>query len=214
MCHNKGWHIPISSCLSESWAVSVEACWYVTWKTIQRSSVNCVFIWFKVLVHPLFLASKSEQSPICICVCVWERERESEQNFSSLYTPSINWTVQSQSHIATDGKSWCRAPSRAHDQKFITVWQLRTSFCGAPSLTWGWVCFFFCICCWPLPAQSSSGPSPSGLATMFYCLIWDFPFCRLLRLAGSRWRYSTPPPHGDKLDCQSQSQIYIATDGQ
>jgi hypothetical protein len=26
--------------------------------------------------------------------------------------------------------------------------------------------------------------------------IWDFPFRRLLRLAGSRWRYSTPPPHG------------------
>jgi hypothetical protein len=23
---------------------------------------------------------------------------------------------------------------------------------------------------------------------------WDFPFRRLLRLAGSRWRYSTPPP--------------------
>jgi hypothetical protein len=26
--------------------------------------------------------------------------------------------------------------------------------------------------------------------------IQDFPLCRLLRLAGSRWRYSTPPPHG------------------
>jgi hypothetical protein len=26
--------------------------------------------------------------------------------------------------------------------------------------------------------------------------IRDFPFRRLLRLAGSRWRYSTPPPHG------------------
>jgi hypothetical protein len=25
--------------------------------------------------------------------------------------------------------------------------------------------------------------------------IWDFPFRRLLRLAGLRWRYSTPPPH-------------------
>jgi hypothetical protein len=25
--------------------------------------------------------------------------------------------------------------------------------------------------------------------------IWDFPFRRLLRLAGSRWRYSTPPRH-------------------
>jgi hypothetical protein len=26
--------------------------------------------------------------------------------------------------------------------------------------------------------------------------IQDFPLRRLLRLAGSRWRYSTPPPHG------------------
>jgi hypothetical protein len=26
--------------------------------------------------------------------------------------------------------------------------------------------------------------------------IRDFPFSRLLRLAGLRWRYSTPPPHG------------------
>jgi hypothetical protein len=30
--------------------------------------------------------------------------------------------------------------------------------------------------------------------------IWDFPFRRLLRLAGLRWRYSTPPPHGLKLN--------------
>jgi hypothetical protein len=39
---------------------------------------------------------------------------------------------QIQSHIATDGqpvsKSWCRAPSGAHDQLCITVWQLR--FCS------------------------------------------------------------------------------------
>jgi hypothetical protein len=26
--------------------------------------------------------------------------------------------------------------------------------------------------------------------------IWDLPFRRPIRLAGSRWRYSTPPPHG------------------
>jgi hypothetical protein len=31
----------------------------------------------------------------------------------------------------------------------------------------------FCICCWPLPAQSSSGPSPLGLATIFYCLRFE-----------------------------------------
>jgi hypothetical protein len=31
----------------------------------------------------------------------------------------------------------------------------------------------FCICCWPLPAQSFSGPSPVGLATIFYCLRFE-----------------------------------------
>jgi hypothetical protein len=50
---------------------------------------------------------------------------------------------QSQSHIATDGqsisKSW-----------FITLWQLRSCFSEAPSLTRGRVCLF--ICSWPSPA--------------------------------------------------------------
>jgi hypothetical protein len=31
----------------------------------------------------------------------------------------------------------------------------------------------FCICCWSLPAQSFSGPSPSRLATVFYCLWFE-----------------------------------------
>jgi hypothetical protein len=31
----------------------------------------------------------------------------------------------------------------------------------------------FCICYWPLPAQSSSGPSLLGLATIFYCLRFE-----------------------------------------
>jgi hypothetical protein len=52
-----------------------------------------------------------------------------------------------------------------------------------------------CNCYWPSPAQSFSGPSPLGL---LLSQIRDFPFRRLLRLAGLRWRYSTPPPHGIK----------------
>jgi hypothetical protein len=77
-------------------------------------------------------------------------------------------------------------------------------------------------CCWSSPAQSFSGPSPSGLMITFYCLRFEtlptwwarsphlyspgtgwpsytpdigFLFRRLLRLAGLRWRYSTPPPY-------------------
>jgi hypothetical protein len=50
---------------------------------------------------------------------------------------------------ATDGqsisKSWCRAPSVAHEQIFITLWQLRSCFCGAPSLTRGRVCLSYML---------------------------------------------------------------------
>jgi hypothetical protein len=31
----------------------------------------------------------------------------------------------------------------------------------------------FCICCWSLPAQSFSGPSPLGSVTIFYCLKFE-----------------------------------------
>jgi hypothetical protein len=90
-----------------------------------------------------------------------------------------------QSHIATNGQSV---------SIFITAWQLRFFFVGRP--LWREDGSVFCIWCWPLPAQSFSGPSPLVFATIFYCLRFDFPFRRLLRLAGSRWWYSTPPPHG------------------
>jgi hypothetical protein len=107
---------------------------------------------------------------------------------------------QSQSHIATDGQpaslSWNKAP----------IWSLRPDLyylgdsyglvlVGRP--LWREVGSVLFMCCWPLPAQSFSGSE--SLGTWDHLLlshIWDFPFCRLLRLAGSRWRYSILPPHG------------------
>jgi hypothetical protein len=56
--------------------------------------------------------------------------------WSRLHTGYRFFSTQSQSHIATDGQSisrcWCRAP-----EIFITFWQLRSCFCGAPSLRGG-----------------------------------------------------------------------------
>jgi hypothetical protein len=40
------------------------------------------------------------------------------------------------------------------------------------------------------------------------CQIWDFPFRSLVRLTGSRWRYSTPPPHGCNLAERSRAVAY------
>jgi hypothetical protein len=53
----------------------------------------------------------------------------------------------------------------------------------------------FCICCWSLPAQSFLDPSPLVLKTIYYCLKFETSLRRLLRIAGSCWRYSTPPSH-------------------
>jgi hypothetical protein len=113
---------------------------------------------------------------------------------------------QSQSHIATDGqsvsqsvsKSWCRAPSGAHDQIFITLWQLRYCFSGALSPMRGRICLLYILLALAIMVFLSF----ESLGTRDHILlsqIWDFPFRRLLRLAGSRWRYSTPPPHGGQV---------------
>jgi hypothetical protein len=119
---------------------------------------------------------------------------------NSLNYFSIITTAESESYVTTDGQpaslSWNKAP----------IWGLRPDLhflCDSYGLVlvcrplWREVGSVFCMCCWPLPAQSFSGPSPLGLETyILLSQIWDFPFRRLLRFAGSRWRYSTPPPHG------------------
>jgi hypothetical protein len=71
-------------------------------------------------------------------------------------------------------------PCGAYDQIFITVRQLRVCWCGVLSLMRGRVVY---NCCWPSPAQSFSGLSPVGLATIFYCLRFEtsFPSPRRLR---------------------------------
>jgi hypothetical protein len=53
--------------------------------------------------------------------------------------------------------------------KFLfSVWRLRFSWCGAPSLTRGQVCNLLYNCFWALPEQSLWGRSPAEL-------IWDSP---------------------------------------
>jgi hypothetical protein len=62
-------------------------------------------------------------------------------------------------------------PSGAYDQIFVTVGQLLVCSCGALSLTRGRVCRLQLLLV--SPAQSFSGPSPVGLAAIFYCLRFE-----------------------------------------
>jgi hypothetical protein len=64
-----------------------------------------------------------------------------------------------------------------------------------PSLTRGRVCHLYML----LAFASAVFLESESLGTRDHILLSQilvFPFRRLLRLAGSRWRYSTPPPHG------------------
>jgi hypothetical protein len=85
-------------------------------------------------------------------------------------------------------------PFGAYDQILITVRQLRSCWCGF-SLTRGRVCRLQLL----LALASAVILGSESLGTRDYILlsqIRDFPFHRLLRLTGLRWRYSTPRPHG------------------
>jgi hypothetical protein len=89
----------------------------------------------------------------------------------------LRWLeCESESYVTTDGQpaslSWNKAP----------MWGLRSDLyylCDSYGLVlvgrplWREVGSVFCMCCWPLPAQSFSGPSPLGFETIFYCLRFE-----------------------------------------
>jgi hypothetical protein len=104
-------------------------------------------------------------------------------------------------------------PSGAYDQNFITVRQLRVCWCGALSLTRGLVCRLHLMLA--LASAVILGSEFREIHDhILLSHIRDFPFRHLLRLAGLRWRYSTPPPHWNWLGrSQSQSKSYFMTGG-
>jgi hypothetical protein len=77
----------------------------------------------------------------------------------------------------------------------LLVWQLQSWSCGAPSLTRGRICLLYVLLALA-SAVFLGSESRRTRGNILLSQIRDFPFRRLLRLAGSRWRYSTPPPHG------------------
>jgi hypothetical protein len=81
-------------------------------------------------------------------------------------------------------KSWCRAPSGAHDQIFIAIWQLRSYFCGAPSLKRGRVCLLYML----LALASGAFLGSEFLGTRDHILlsqIWEHSYFPSIRIKPS-----------------------------
>jgi hypothetical protein len=115
--------------------------------------------------------------------------------WTPLYSHSLD-SLQSQNHIATDGQSVSLdvEPHLGLMTRYLLPFDsYGLLFCGAPSLTRGRVCLLYML----LALASAVFLGSESLGTCDHILlsqISDFPFRRLLWLAGSRWRYSTPPP--------------------
>jgi hypothetical protein len=126
------------------------------------------------------------------------------------HTPSH---PESESYATTDCQSaslsWNKAP----------IWGLRPDFnyclTAAGFLIWGVLSDERTGLSFAPVAGLASADNlgPEFLGTRDHILlsqIRDFPFHRLLRLAGSRRRYSTPPPHGNIPSYLSQIHFNIA----
>jgi hypothetical protein len=100
--------------------------------------------------------------------------------------------------LPTVSRSVClgmKHPFVAYNQIFVTVRQLQVCWCGALSLTRRWVSSLKLLL--GLARAVILGSESRGTHDhILLSKIRDFPFPCLLRLAGLRWRYSNPPPHG------------------
>jgi hypothetical protein len=115
--------------------------------------------------------------------------------YYSVLSPSLNLSLILRTTASRPVCLGIKHPSGAYDQIFIPVRQLQVCWCEALSLTRGGVCRLHLL----LALDSALILGSESRGTRDHILLSqmrDFPFRRLLRLAGLQWRYSTPPPHG------------------
>jgi hypothetical protein len=113
-------------------------------------------------------------------------------------------SFSSQSHIATDGqsvsKSWCWAPDIYYRLTVMVLFLWGALSDERPRLS-------FVYAAGPCQRSLSRVRVPWDSLPYFTVSVLTLPF---RRLAGSRWRYSTPPSHGSRTH-NAQLTHYVAS---
>jgi hypothetical protein len=127
----------------------------------------------------------------------------------NLWPNWIETESKSESYVTTDGESaslsWNKAP----------IWGLRSDFyycmTVAGLLVWGILSDERTGLSFAIAADPRQRSKPRGTRDhILLSQIRDFPFRRLLRLPGLRWRYSTPPPQGSvSLNSRMNSLFWV-----
>jgi hypothetical protein len=106
---------------------------------LQYSPERCIFVsWQKMWLSSKNSRHVQPQSPVSRRS--WRSVLARTEPMEKGELISRREICQSQSAVTPDGVSWCRSSSGSHVQRFVTVWQLLSCLCGAPSLTRGRVC--------------------------------------------------------------------------
>jgi hypothetical protein len=163
------------------------------WLTITGSGFDDWVYWHAFTITVDYNSWHIELLLHDVCLTNLYEESRTHLYYSRILSLSLSPTLR-----PTVSRPVClgiKHPSGAYDQIVTTVRQLRVCWCGALSPTRGRVCRWQLL----LVLASAVIFGSESRRTSGYILlsqIRDFPFHRFLRLAGLRWRYSTPPPHG------------------